>query len=128
MNNNQVFEVTLENEWGCIATASIAVRVRIVEDGIYIPNAFSPNGDQFNDYFTVYADEQVAEVLKLQVFDRWGGLRHQSVRFLPNEARSGWDGTAAGEPLASGVYVYQLWLRMANGRTVFRTGDVTLLR
>ncbi|MEM1323937.1 MAG: gliding motility-associated C-terminal domain-containing protein, partial [Bacteroidota bacterium] len=75
LNNNQVFEVTLENEWGCIATASIAVRVRIVEDGIYIPNAFSPNGDQFNDYFTVYADEQVAEVLKLQVFDRWGGLR-----------------------------------------------------
>ncbi len=68
----------------------------------YIPNAFSPNGDQVNDVF-VPAFIQEPSTFRLRIFNRWGGLLFES-----NDARRGWDGQVDGEVMDTGVYLYAM--------------------
>ena len=69
----------------------------------YIPNAFSPNGDDTNDVFEIYFDPSTCGrvSLQLQIFNRWGGL-------VLEAPQNTWDGTFEGEPVDQGVYIYRL--------------------
>ena len=98
------------------------------KNNIYIPTAFSPNGDQVNDFFTIYSNGQVEEISTLQIFDRWGGLQYQEKNITPNNPLIGWDGTSDGQKLQPGVYVYQVWLTMKNGEEELKAGEVVLIR
>ncbi len=120
--------VTGINEVGCLATASVQLRV-INDKPVFIPNVFSPNGDGLNDGFTLFAGPAVESIEQLQIFHRWGGLVYESAAaFEPNEPSLGWDGTLAGKALNNGVYVYQFRVRFRNGETGLFAGDVTLAR
>jgi gliding motility-associated-like protein len=113
---------------GCTATASIVVRV-VTGQGIYVPNAFSPNGDGINDYLTVFARPGlVKEVLGLQVFSRWGESVFSQHHFPPNELNIGWDGTHRGKKLDSGIYVWWAEVELANGERRVLEGEILLFR
>ncbi|MGB4849158.1 MAG: gliding motility-associated C-terminal domain-containing protein [Saprospiraceae bacterium] len=93
----------------------------------FIPNIFSPNGDQVNDVFTILFNAS-AEVISIEgdIFDRWGN--HV---FGSHQHPFTWDGTFDGEPMNPGVYVYKFTLVYSNGVDVLTekvTGDVTLVR
>ncbi len=92
----------------------------------YIPNAFSPNADDVNDKFEVYATCGFID-FDLKVFDRWGSLLFESSD--PNQA---WDGTVRGKPLKTGVYIYALqysWeLQPGRVREEMYMGSLTVLR
>jgi hypothetical protein len=82
---------------------------------VYVPTAFSPNGDGLNDEFLPYGGAGF-ELLELSVYDRWGGLRHRG---------GAWDGGTA----AQGIYTYKLTYRnLKSGETVETAGEVLLLR
>jgi gliding motility-associated-like protein len=87
---------------------------------IFVPNAFSPNGDGVNDAFCVYSD--CIESMTLRIFDRWGALLFQT-----NEVGACWDGKLQGREMMQGVYVY-LMEGMAQGRAFLRSGEITLVR
>ncbi len=95
---------------------------------LYFPNAFSPNGDGMNDYFTLFAPEGVAEIEQFQVFDRWGGLKYRASKLDPMDTQSGWDGTWRGKVADNGLYVYSIVLRFWNGKTKSFTGEVMLVK
>ncbi|HEV7349660.1 gliding motility-associated C-terminal domain-containing protein [Telluribacter sp.] len=81
---------------GCKAEARVQV---IVFDKLYIPDAFSPNGDGVNDQFEIRnARLQVEEV---QIFNRWGEIVYYS-----KEYSSPWDGYYKGKVVAPGGYTY----------------------
>lgn len=86
-----------------------------------VPNAFSPNGDGINDYFS--AGTLFLNDLFVQIFDRWGNLVYQSAN--PNFR---WDGSLGGEALPEGVFVYTISGHDAQGVPVFRSGSITLIR
>lgn len=86
-----------------------------------VPNAFSPNGDGVNDYFS--AGTLFLQDLFVQIFDRWGNLVYQSAN--PNFR---WDGSLAGEALPEGVFVYTISGHDAQGVPVSRNGSITLIR
>ncbi len=65
---------------------------------VYIPNAFSPNGDNRNDYFLLYPTNYVRKVNRFEVYDRWSGVLFRRTDFLPNEEQLGWDGTFRDVP------------------------------
>jgi gliding motility-associated-like protein len=89
---------------------------------MFIPNAFSPNGDLQNDTFEIYT--QVVALSQLQIFDRWGDLQYEETSPHPH-----WDGTSMrGGLMNSGVYVYVLRGICSNGKAFIKKGDVTLLR
>lgn len=79
---------------------------------LYIPNAFTPNGDNINDRFELRISEN-CELVKfsLQVFDRWGRMVYQSNSI---DAEKAWDGRFENEDLQQGVYLFKLSAEMVN--------------
>lgn len=94
---------------------------------VYVPNAFSPNGDNLNDRFTIYFPEAICtlETYSIQIFDRWGELVHESTEL------EGWDGNLNGQPMDPAVFVYLIEGTLNNGLTILpfsATGSLHLLR
>lgn len=116
--------VTDEN--GCIGEDEIDVIVDRTK-GVYIPNAFSPNGDGVNDYFTVYSREG-GKIEELMVFSRWGEKVFTKTNFETNTDRLGWDGTFKGQPLDAGVFVYWARISFTHGEEEFHEGNIKIIK
>jgi gliding motility-associated-like protein len=121
------YTVTAMDENGCLATDEMVVFI-VQAQQIYIPDAFSPNGDGRNDSFTVYAGPGVRRIQELKVFNRWGGLVFENSNFPPNDPALGWDGTVRGEPAQIGVYAYYALVEYLDGASLLFKGDVTIVR
>ncbi|GJM35460.1 MAG: hypothetical protein DHS20C18_44610 [Saprospiraceae bacterium] len=123
-----IYTIRIIDIFGCSEEAS----VELVIDpnvNVFMPTAFSPNGDGVNEYFTVFANEaQVTEVLSFQIFDRWGGQAFVKSAFLPNVPNQGWNGMARGKPAPTGLYVYMARLLLSTGDEVLIKGEIVLLR
>ncbi len=117
------YTLTYTNENNCSSTDRILVRVNQTPQ-IYVPTAFSPNGDDHNDRFRVYGSQGVASVTDLRVFDRWGELVWQQ----DSEEDGGWDGTFRGKPLDNGVFAYAGSVLLNNGARVAIEGSIAIVR
>ncbi len=111
----------------CTATDFISVNV-VTDRRVFIPNAFSPNGDGFNDTFTIFGGEDVVQVVQFRIFSRNGALVFEEGGFIPNDTQVAWDGKLRGQDLNSGVYVYYAELEFLDGKTEVFSGEVVLLR
>lgn len=107
------------NQYGCLNTDTVCVNVTRDWD-VFIPNAFTPNGDNTNDVF-IPVGYGLSEI-SLTIFNRWG-----TVIFKSNGDAIGWDGTSKGKTCEQGVYIYQAEIVTMGGNKVKRTGHVTLL-
>lgn len=94
---------------------------------VFVPNAFSPNGDGVNDLLQVYSPGDVVKVLDFQVYSRWGELVFQQKDFLPNYSAYAWDGYFRGQLMPNGVFVYKMEVLLVDGRREILSGDVSLL-
>ena len=94
----------------------------------YAPNAFSPNDDGENDFFTLFCDRGVARITQLSIFDRWGNEVFRTQNANPNGEESRWDGSTRGQPPLQGLYVWRADLEFFDGETASRSGSVFLLR
>ncbi len=116
---------------GCFAEDMLRINVE-QKDPVFIPNAFSPNGDGHNERLSVFGDISVVSVNYMRVYDRWGSLLYDApAAFLPNDTSVGWDGTFggdAGQAVNSDVYIYTLEVTYIDGRSEVFTGDVVLVR
>jgi gliding motility-associated-like protein len=113
------YTLTVQSMVGCGSVEAV-VTVKVFND-IYIPSAFSPNGDDKNDYFKIVAADGY-ELLAFQVYNRWGEAIYAAKDFS-----KGWDGTYNRIPQPSGTYVYYLQIRSSKGK-IAKKGTVTLLR
>jgi gliding motility-associated-like protein len=97
--------------------------------GLFIPTAFSPNEDGYNDYFMFFGDAtKVEKVLDFKIFNRWGALIFSDISVQINNETTGWDGKFKNKEVESGIYVYYLKVQLKDGTTIEEKGDVTLLR
>lgn len=112
---------------GCVATDQLEVFVQKVER-VYIPTAFSPNGDGANDKFYISAGQEVKEVKNFYILNRWGTMVYSRSNFEANTPDAGWDGHFNGTLVQNGVYVYVAELEMADGEIIVVKGDVTVLK
>jgi len=113
-----VYTLTVTSE-GCTLTDEVVITIRdlaIPE----IPNAFSPNGDSWNQSFGV--PESVSNhVTTFKIFNRWGELIHDNTL-------TRWDGTFRGEEQPQDVYTYYIVIERFNNDPIQLTGDVLLMR
>ena len=121
------YSVTVQDTTGCMASDQMTIFVERQQD-VYIPNAFSPDGDGQNDIFFIFAGQEVREIKKLAVFNRWGEALVELTNFQPNDPRFGWDGTYRGQLLNPGIFVYFAEIEMIDGEVVLFKGDVALIR
>jgi gliding motility-associated-like protein len=118
------YEVAIANDCGVLH------QVYYVEDRscgcfIYIPDAFTPNGDGLNDKLDVFSEcDFLLEFKSLRIFDRWGGLVFEA----GDVEQHSWKGEGQdGKPCAADVYVWELVYRV-DGETRRKTGHVSILR
>lgn len=79
---------------GCIYEESIWISSKQIYN---VPNVFSPNGDNINDYFNIFTDRSIENIELLQIFDRWGDLVYKSRNFKPNGIDGAWNGEVNGQ-------------------------------
>ncbi|TXI85807.1 MAG: T9SS type B sorting domain-containing protein [Crocinitomicaceae bacterium] len=105
---------------------SDTVQVKVLEyicgdEFVYIPNAFSPNGDGDNDI--LYVRSKLIDQMIFRIFDRWGELVFEST-----SRADGWDGTFKGKPCDPDVYDYYLKGTCVGGEETLIKGNITLLK
>ncbi len=119
------YTVIVTNEQGCTASDEVLIHL-IPNDQIFIPNAFSPNGDGVNDFFTAFAGTNVAQIKTLKVFDRWGAEVFSNKDFSANIETEGWNGTYKGKVMNGGVYVYFVEVEYIDGSVKIKKGDLSI--
>lgn len=88
---------------------------------LFVPDAFSPNGDGINDIFT--AKGLFLDTSKMIIFNRWG----QPI-FEADNAAKGWDGTINSLPASEGSYVYRIEITDSLGKRFVKVGTLLLVR
>ncbi len=117
-------ELALPSSLGCDSL----ILLQLDYHKVFIPNAFSPNGDGYNDIFTVFGGADLEEVKSLRIFSRWGELIYDGQALPPGDYARGWNGEFRGETLPAGLYTYVAEVRMADGQEKAFSGEVELVR
>ena len=103
------YDVTLfvVSEYGCMDTITKVVIVN-PEVLIYAPNTFTPDGDEFNQYWRVFLEGVDVQSFDLQIYNRWGEIVWES-----HDIEIGWDGTYNGKVVKEGTYIWKVSVRDA---------------
>lgn len=119
-----IFTVKVTDIYGCSKedTVTIFVTERICDEPyVYVPNAFTPNGDGNND--VLYVRSEILEIFTLRIYNRLGELL-----FETNNLLQGWGGTYKGENCPAGVYDFFLEGFCNNQKQILKKGNITLIR
>ncbi|MCZ2357740.1 MAG: gliding motility-associated C-terminal domain-containing protein, partial [Bacteroidia bacterium] len=110
------------NDLGCLDTTAHYIFASDIKPALYIPNAFTPNGDGRNDEFLPFGVS--IDQISFKIYDRWG-----VEVYTAEHINSGWPGTKNGKDCPEGVYVYRIRFKfVGNNEFEIRAGTVTLIR
>jgi gliding motility-associated-like protein len=107
-----------------VETASISVTIS--ESKLEMPNAFSPNDDEINDWYQAKSTSQSIVEFHAYIFNRWGQKLYDWTDWTDQKA--GWDGKHNGNPVKDGVYYVYVKARGADGIVYEIRRDVNLIR
>jgi len=114
--------LTATNALGCSDTVSFSYIIVDSYSSLFIPNIFTPNGDNLNDTF--HFDELAILEISCTIFNRWG-----KEVYSWNELESGWDGKSSdGTELPEGSYIYVVKATGIEGKTYDLSGFFQLVR
>lgn len=121
LDRDVTYILTARNSIGCIATDDLKVKVYKGPE-IYVPNAFTPNGDGLNDLLkAIPVGIKVFRYFRL--YDRWGNLV-----FSTTDPVHGWEGKIKGTTQSTGTYVWMAEGVDYKGNIIQRKGTVTIVR
>jgi len=143
-SETRMISVTVVDELGCSATDRQMLLVWR-DRPVYFPTAFSPNGDNINDFYFIGGDlDQIAAIRDFFIFNRWGEMLYSGLQngrtdiavgggddgagFLPNDPAFGWDGTLNGKMINPQVCVYTATVEFSDGEVVVYKGDFVIMR
>lgn len=118
------YTISVTDTFGCVLTATVFIKVgelKCDEPFVFIPNAFTPNGDGIND--VVFVRSEILDDFVFMIYSRWG----QKV-FETMDQKVGWDGTFDGKPCQAGVYDYYFKGTCIDQQKLELKGNITLVR
>jgi gliding motility-associated-like protein len=118
-SGNYDISITINTANGCVDSYSTIIE-KIALAEVFVPNAFTPNGDRENDVLFVRGG---IDELSFKIYNRWGELV-----FETEDQSIGWDGTYKGNPVDPGVFVYHLISKCSENEEIFKKGNVTVIR
>ncbi len=122
------YKVTVTDiDTDCVATDEVFIAIDNKRD-VYVPNAFSPNGDGYNDALMIYGGNNIKLIKAFKVFDRHGTLVYEADNFSPNDASTSWKGDFNGQRLASALFIYWAEVEFIDGYSDIYKGDIALFR
>lgn len=116
------YNYTVSDSHGCIVEGSAGIEKELRDCAVYIPTAFSPNGDGMNDLFKVKVNDAVTG-FRLAVYGRWGNLI-----FETNNEEDGWNGGQKGINLPAGSYIWTVTYTDSKDQPVKQQGTLVLVR
>ncbi len=120
---NITYTVTGISDSGCEATASVDLSVRTIDDYKWmIPTAFTPDNNGINDCYRIRTNIEYLDY-KLYINNRWGEAVYQS-----EDITDCWNGNYKGKAAQLGTYYYFIKINTPSCGSVFKTGDITLIR
>lgn len=126
--NGTSYEVTLvaTSSFGCSSSFSLTIGY---EEGLiyYVPNSFTPDGDQFNQVFLpIFSSGLDSENYRLRIYNRWGEIIFES-----HDVQEGWDGTYPYDNgvVQDGIYTWRIDFKLKNNdEQKLITGHLNVLR
>ncbi len=119
------YKLIFTDKNGCVAADSTWL---FVDDyRMFVPNAFTPNGDGRNDTFApIISGDLGGKKIEMYIYNRWGELVYEFTDIGQGKNKGGtpWDGTYKGKPAKVGVYI---WLFVVDGKSR-KNGTITLIR
>lgn len=116
------YQVTVQDAIGCSDVAMVMVKIYKTDPRVFVPTAFTPNGDGRNDVVRPIAIG-LSRIDYFRVYNRWGQLV-----FETTVNGRGWDGKISGQPQGTESYVWIVKGQDYTGKVVFQKGTVTLIR
>jgi gliding motility-associated-like protein len=120
LTQDQTFILMVQNEFGCRDTDIVHIRV-LAGPAIYVPTAFTPNGDGLNDVFRPIP-VGIVSLDFFRVFNRYGELVYET-----RELNKGWDGSFKGLKQNTGNFVWQVKGTDRTGKVIVLKGNVVLI-
>ncbi len=111
-----------------ICSATDTIHINVVDpsefacDRVFLPNAFTPNGDMINDEYGISNVVFLGDLKSFEIFDRWGGRVFSTQN--PDET---WDGRLNGKDMMPGMYIYKLRFS-CDTEELSKAGSFTLIR
>ncbi|NJN34713.1 MAG: hypothetical protein HC817_11145 [Saprospiraceae bacterium] len=121
LTRSGVYTLIASNRCGSASSTSNVIFENCHE--VFIPNIFSPNGDNINDVLVVSGSD-IRRVLRFAIFSRWGNMVFTQNDFEANNALFGW----TGGNVTPGVYTYFAEIEFIDGKIEIIGGDVTLMK
>ena len=120
VKENSTYTLNVLSTVGC-GSASDEVQVKVY-DNLYIPIAFTPNGDGKNDKFRILMVDDY-NLTHLRIYNMGG-----QIVFKSDGSNNEWDGLFKGVPQSQGAYIYHLEIQAPFRKKIFRQGTILLVR
>ncbi|MEI7471140.1 MAG: PKD domain-containing protein [Chitinophagaceae bacterium] len=126
VHDDKSYFVTVTNTFNCVAKDAINIFTFCKSAQVFVPNAFTPDGDRVNDILMVRGKGIFVNYFR--IFNRWGELVFEKNNFPPNEMQFGWDGKIRGVLAPPDVFVYTVEVICDNNMKYTLKGNTTLLK
>jgi len=121
-SNGVIYKVIVSDESGCKDSAFVKIKVYQSAPTVFVPTAFTPNGDGRNDLLRPIA-AGMSRIDYFTIFNRWGEMVYTS-----SNPGTGWDGKVNGDLQGPGTFIWMVKAIDYTGRPFFEKGTVTLIR
>ncbi len=129
VKSNICYNVEATSIYGCKAYDDICIIAFCEASQVFIPNAFTPDGDGVNDYLWIKA-RGIKQVKSFRIFSRWGQVVFERANFVPVDFDriNSWDGKIKGVIAPTDVYVYTCEVVCENGSKFTYTGNISVIK
>ena len=114
------YKVWIEDENGCTDVSELAIVRSVPLTQLFVPSAFTPNGDEHNELFVIQG--VFVQKFNIKIFDRWGEQLFES-----STIEKYWDGTFENKPVQQGTYNYQINVLGEDGKPFTKLGTIKVL-
>lgn len=127
LSDDACITCTAVNQFGCISSDTICIKTFCPTTEVFVPNAFTPDGDGINDKLIVQG-KGIRLIKSFRIFNRWGEVVFEKVNFNPGDPAYGWDGKIKGNIASPDVYVYVCEVICEKGLPSIFKGNTAILK
>ncbi|MES2331856.1 MAG: PKD domain-containing protein [Bacteroidota bacterium] len=124
---DECLSCTVTNAYGCVSSDTICITTFCPGSEVFIPNAFSPDGDGINDILFVQG-RGIRLVKSFRIYNRWGEMVFEKTNFAAGDRTAGWDGRIRGKMASPDVFVYVCEAICEKGAPAIFKGNTAILK
>lgn len=127
-NSTTTYTLMVSDSLGCTQFDTVTIFVELLCNQVWVPNAFSPNGDGQNDRLYCRIDPSCVKEFEFIVFNRWGEVVFRTTDPDSSDPINGWDGVHRGVPCENAVFTWMAKGMFIDDTPIDQSGNVSLVK